>query len=399
MTHSREQKTPKLGEIAEFLSGGTPSRKTPEYFQGTIPWITGNDVVGFRTSKGRECITEEAIRNSATHLVPKGSVLFVTRTGVGKVSIAEADICISQDLTGVVPKDVVDAEYLARYLLSISGRLKDQQRGTTILGITREVVEGIEVPLPPLPIQKQIAAILEKADAAREKRRQANQLTGQFLQSAFLEMFGDPVTNPKGWEKKPLVELCENDGDLRCGPFGSQVKIKDYQAEGVPVWDIEDVKAEFKSRPRYYVSPKKAEELSNYYLQAGDILMTRRATIGISAVYPTSAGRGIMHSALLRIRVNQNKVDSIFLSNQLSKSKDVEDQISRFSSGAIFQSINVSKLKAVHVLIPPLVEQRKFAALVEKVEVLRVKQRESEQELENLFQSLMQRAFKGEFVS
>ena len=85
-------KRQKLGEIAEFLSGGTPSRKVPEYFQGSIPWITGNDVVGFRTSKSRECITEEAIQNSATHLVPKGSVLFVTRTGVGKVSIADTDI-------------------------------------------------------------------------------------------------------------------------------------------------------------------------------------------------------------------------------------------------------------------------------------------------------------------
>ena len=176
------------------------------------------------------------------------------------------------------------------------------------------------------------------------------------------------------------------------------MKKEHYQSEGVPVWDIEDVKSEFKNPPRFHISPGKAKDLSNYYLQPGDIVVTRRATIGISAVYPLSVGRGVMHSALLRIRVDQRKADPVFLSNQLSKSKDVEDQISRFSTGAIFKSINVSKLKSVQILLPPLSEQLRYNVLVKNVESLRAKQTESENELDNLFNSLMQRAFRGELV-
>lgn len=284
------------------------------------------------------------------------------------------------------------------YLIGNIYLLENGFRGAGLKHLSKEYLKKIILPLPSRSIQKKIAAILETANSTREKRRQANRFTEQFLQSAFLDMFGDPVTNPKGWNKIPLVDLCVNNGDLRCGPFGSQLKKEQYQSMGVPIWDIEDVKAEFKNRPRYYVSSEKANELSNYYLQSGDIVMTRRATIGISAVYPSSVGLGVMHSALLRIRVDQTKANPVFMSNQLSKSKDVETQISRFSSGAIFDSINVSKLKAVRILVPPLKEQLRYNALVDKVESLRTRQRESEKELEGLFRSLMQRAFRGELV-
>lgn len=294
---------------------------------------------------------------------------------------------------------VVYPKYLGRFLRCKSAVIRERCSGATIPHVNKSFLQSIEIPLPPLLIQKQIVDILEEADSAREKRRQANQLTDQFLQSAFLEMFGDPVTNPKGWSKLRLDEVCSQMGDLRCGPFGSQLKKADYKPAGIPVWDIEDVKAAFKNPPRFFVTSEKSVELSNYHLQVGDIVMTRRATIGICAVYPKRTTPGVMHSALLRVRVNKDIADPNFLSHELSVSKYVKDQISEFSSGAIFESINVSKLKSVKVLVPPITEQQKFTMAAEGIESLRTKQWESEKQLENLFQSLMQRAFRGELVS
>ncbi len=92
-----------LGKICHFVNGGTPSRKVPRYFEGDIPWITGADVGDFCVTQPREHITQEAVESSATHLLPKRTVLLVTRTGVGKVAIAPFDLCISQDLTGLLP--------------------------------------------------------------------------------------------------------------------------------------------------------------------------------------------------------------------------------------------------------------------------------------------------------
>jgi type I restriction enzyme S subunit len=107
------------------------------------------------------------------------------------------------------PTKEVDARYAYFYLdqVKLAGK-EGYQRNFKYL-------KQVSIPLPPLPVQKQIAAILEQADAAREKRRQANKLTEQFLQSAFLEMFGDPVTNPKGWEKKKFADLVEKVEKLR----------------------------------------------------------------------------------------------------------------------------------------------------------------------------------------
>ncbi|MBX2990233.1 MAG: restriction endonuclease subunit S [Bacteroidetes bacterium] len=379
----------KLGEVAEFLSGGTPSRKVPEYFQGSIPWITGNDVKGFRTRSGRELITEEAIQNSATHIVPKGAVLFVTRTGVGKVSIADADICISQDLTGVIPRDGLDSEYLARYLRSISESLKSQQRGTTILGITREAVEQIEVPLPPLPIQKQIAAILEKADAAREKRLQANQLTEQVLQSAFLEMFGDPVTNPKGWVTYKLGEL----GELERGRSKHRPRNAQHLLGGpYPLIQTGEIANSSGHITSYTQTYSEAGLHQSRMWPKGTLCITIAANIGKTAILTFDA---CFPDSIVGFTPN-GRVCTEYIQRWFSF---VQARLEENAPMVAQKNINLEILRKQTVPVPPMEHQHQFAALVEKVESLRAKQRESEKELEGLFQSLMQRAFKGELVA
>ena len=124
--------------------------------------------------------------------------------------------------------------------------------------------------------------------------------------------------------------------------------------------------------------------------------MTRKGTVGNCAVYPVCYPVGIMHSDLLRLRVSQEKCNSVFLAHQLHFSRDVERQIAIISGGAVMLGINVTKLKSLEVLVPPLPLQREFATQMLAVERLKVSQRASLAKLDALFASLQHRAFRGE---
>ena len=156
-----------LAEVtAKFIGGGTPSTSVPEYWDGTIPWITGADAEQKIATTSRKYVTERGIKESSTCIVPEGNILLVTRTGVGKVSIAGVDIAISQDLTGVVlDREVIDASYLYRQLKYLGRELQRLSQGTIIQGIKREEVEELPIPVPPLAEQRRIAAILDAHDA------------------------------------------------------------------------------------------------------------------------------------------------------------------------------------------------------------------------------------------
>lgn len=194
-------------------------------------------------------------------------------------------------------------------------------------------VREIPVPVPPLSEQRRIAAILDKADAIRRKRREALRRTDQFLRSAFLDMFGDPVSNRKGFPRVKLSDLAAEDG-IRCGPFGTQLCKSEYRSNGVPLWGITHVDAHFRLPTDEFLEAAKAGLLDQYSLEPGDIVMTRKGTIGNCAVYPSDFAPGVMHSDLQRIRVDTTRSLPICLTSQLTLSRDVERQIAQFSHGA-----------------------------------------------------------------
>jgi len=143
----------------KFISGGTPSTKIKDYWKGEIPWITGADIVDGEVKLGRKFVTQEAIENSASNTVPKGSILLVTRTGVGKIAQAPVDIAISQDLTGIVPKKKVEPRFLIAAIKTKMNILLAFQQGATIKGITRDVLKRLNMKLPPFSEQKRIVEI------------------------------------------------------------------------------------------------------------------------------------------------------------------------------------------------------------------------------------------------
>ena len=170
-----------INAICDVVGGGTPSTKKLDYWEGSIPWITSADIFGLKDIRPRKQINEGAVKASATNLVPTGSIIVVTRVGLGKVALAGESLCFSQDSQGLIfDSNQLHDLYLAYYLNEAVQRFKYEGRGTTINGVTKKQLRDLPVLLSPLPEQHRIVAEIEKqftrldASVAALKRAQAN---------------------------------------------------------------------------------------------------------------------------------------------------------------------------------------------------------------------------------
>ena len=292
--------------------------------------------------------------------------------------------------------DLYSTTFIGKFLQSQHQYLRGKTTGATIPHISRKALEDLEIPIISIPDQLHIANLLTKAENLISQRKESIRLLDEFLKSTFLEMFGYNTTNDRGWTKISLVHGCENKKDVKCGPFGTQLSKSEYQENGIPVWGIPQINSEFKVLPKEYLTEKKALELDEYSVIPYDIVMSRKGKVGKCSLVPKGFSKGIIHSDVLRIRTDNNKVHPVFLLFQLKYSKKIEIQIKRVTKGAIMAGINVGLLKHIIIDLPPLSLQTQFAQIVEKTEALKTQYQQSLQELESLYGSLTQRAFRGE---
>lgn len=264
-------------------------------------------------------------------------------------------------------------------------------KGGVQQNINTEGLSRIKIPLPPLPIQKQIAEILEKTDQAKQKRKEANKLTDEFLQSEFIEMFGDPVKNPKGFPIEPLEKVCVKITDgTHNSPRNDEngiykyITAKNIKKNGIDLRNITYI-SEIDHKAIY--SRCNAEFEDVLYIKDG-------VTTGIAQVNKLKEEFSML-SSLALFKLNKLVLNPYYLRDYLNNN-NVYQNIRNSMGGAAITRLTVDKLKRIKVVLPPLSLQQQFADIVNKTEALKEKQKQSEQELENLFQCLMQKAFNGE---
>lgn len=199
--------TASLGEICQFLGGGTPSRKIRQYWNGSIPWATVKDFRADRISHTEEFISQEGLDHSASKVVPSGTVLLVTRVGLGKVAMSGVDLAINQDIKAIFPSDDILPEFLFWSLKHLSPEIESKGIGATVKGVTLQGVKKLEIFLPRLDEQRQIVGILNRAAKIERLRAQAQERMRGFVPALFIRMFGDPVENPMGWDVTKLSTL------------------------------------------------------------------------------------------------------------------------------------------------------------------------------------------------
>ena len=218
-------------------------------------------------------------------------------------------------------------------------------------------------PLPKLSIaeQRRIADILDRADALKRKRQQALKLADDFLRATFLDMFGDLSRYPA----VVLKDLAVEDG-IKCGPFGTQLQKSEFRFEGVPLWGIKQLNKQFKKPTHEFVSHAKAKELSAYSIKSGDLVMTRKGDVGKCAIYPELLGDGVMHSDLVRLRLNKEFCDPYYLLFLLHHSSEFARSLDSISQGAVMAGVNVTKLKSLSIRNAPLERQLRFRKIVQE---------------------------------
>lgn len=381
-----------LEEICTFVNGGTPSRKNPDFFRGNIPWITGADVTDNYVVTAREYITEKAIEASSTHLISKGNILLVTRTGVGKVAIAGVDVCISQDFTGLIlDKSQVDSLYLLYYLKQKQEYFVSEQRGATIQGITRETVASLKVYLPSLPEQQRIAALLDRADRLRRTRRYAQQLSDSFLQAVFVKMFGDPRFNSRSRDMGIVEDA------VAFSQYGTSNK-SNSEKRGYPVLGMGNItyggQVDLNSLSYVELEQKEFQDLR---LERGDIIFNRTNStelVGKTAMWNLEMD-AVVASYLVKLRLKEDVIPEYFVSllNSLYFKRLFQERCKK----AVGQSnVSPTLLKEFPMPFPPFSLQQKFAHIVHQFDRLRAQQREAERQAEHLFQTLLHRAFRGQ---
>ncbi|MBU2869748.1 restriction endonuclease subunit S [Colwellia sp. E2M01] len=376
----------KLGELVTIKGGGTPSKKIEDYWNGSIPWASVKDLKENEISKTQDAITELGVSNSATNIIPAGTILTATRMALGKFAINTVDMAINQDLKALFINDEekVDRDFLIRFLESKAQYIDSEGKGATVKGITLDFLKSLEIPLPPLDEQKRIAAILDKADAIRRKRQQAINLADDFLRSVFLDMFGDPVTNPKGWQTTVLKVVA---------PAISTKNVSISNDEKIWLLNLDAVEAQTGKILKELSIPLNEVGSSTNHFDSSHVLYSKLRPYLNKVVIPNKPGMAT--SELITLKPDLKQLTREFLASYLRSDYFVNWAKTKVA-GAKMPRLSTAELWKHEIYLPPINLQLKFVALFTQVNELKKKNEISKHDTENGFNSLSQKAFAGE---
>lgn len=392
--HTLSKSVP-LGELGEIVSGSTPKTHVEEYWNGDIPWITPADLTdhsGIFFKGHLKKITKAGLDSCSTKILPSGSILFSSRAPIGHCAVTAFPLCTNQGFKSLVPDTrKIDPVYGFFALRFFTPEIVALGRGATFAEVNKEIIENFPIPLPPLEEQKRIAEIVRKCDRIRRIRRFSQQNSDTYLQSIFLEMFGDPSTNSAGWKVEPLSK------HLRFITSGGRSWAEYYASEGARFIRSFDVQMNNISNTDFaYVQPPNNAESQRTKVEPGDVLLTITGSrIGRVAPVPSTIGEAYIsqHVAILRLRPSMN---ALFVSYFLSNEKGGQEQIRKTQYGQTKPGLNFEQIRDFQIFVPPLPLQEKFAQVVKRFERIRTQQREAERQAEHLFQTVLHRAFRGE---
>ena len=381
----------KLGDACDVIAGGTPKRSEPSYWGGDIPWVKISDMLKGRISRTEESITRAGLQGSSAKLLPPGTLLVSIFATIGRTAVLECEAATNQAIVGVVPRHQgqFDDGFLRYSLRKKTQELQRQGRGVAQANINASVLKATELPVPPLAEQRQIAAILDAADALRARRSETIAQLDTLLQSTFLDMFGDPVTNPMGWDVMAFGSI----GHSKLGKMLDKGKeVGDcqfpYLANANVQWGRFDL-AELRTMDFSESDRKK------FNLEDGDLLICEGGEVGRTAIWRGAQDRIYFQKALHRVRLDPAvAVPEYVVQFMWFMAKN--GGFRNLTTSATIAHLTGVKLKRARFPRPPLELQLRYAAIVESVEKQKARQQVHLTELNTLFASLQSRAFRGD---
>ena len=391
-----------LGDICNVVGGGTPSKRNPAFYEGDIPWATVRDMREEVLSRTEFNISPEAVKSSATNVIPSGNVVIATRVGLGKVCLLSQATAINQDLRGIIPKsNNLDVRFLFRWLQSVSHIIQAEGTGATVKGVKLPFVKSLSMPLPPLPEQKRIVAILDEAFAgiatavANTEKNLANarELFKSYL-NAVVSLGGE------GWHRTKLgLEI-----DLQTGfAFKSKGYTKDV--DGIRLLRGDNIipgGIRWQDHKRW--ARGDAGAYRKYQLMAGDVVLAMDRTwikSGLKYAQLNDADLPcLLVQRVARLRAGP-RLNSDFL-RCLIGSASFTNYVLSIQTGLGVPHISGPQISEFEFFMPPVDEQAAIALTLDdlgsSVGRLEANYKTKHAALCELKQSLLQKAFSGELT-
>lgn len=380
----------KLGEIFSLQMGKTPDRHSPEFWsEGTESWISIADLSKCNKyiENTAEKITMAAIEESGIKPIPRNTVIMSFKLSIGKVAITPKEMYSNEAIMAFIDKGVFQIEPAYLYYLLMH---RDWDVGTNkaVMGKTlnKATLSQISINIHELSEQHEITKVLDAISSIIEARKQQLQKLDELVKARFVEMFGDPVTNPHGFEKVTLSDLAE----IKIGPFGSLLHKEDYIEGGHALVNPSHIiEGKVSVDENLTVSDDKFAELSAYHLQVGDVVMGRRGEMGRCAVVLDDGLLCGTGSLLIRTKgeVTADYIQKII--SFPSFKKTIEDM----AVGQTMPNLNVPIVSGFQIIKPPMEVQSAYYKFVEQLDKSKVAVQKALDEAQLLFDSLMQKYF------
>ena len=375
----------RLGDVATYVNGF--AFKPADWSNKGIPIIRIQNLTG--TS---DVVNYYDKKYSTKYEINNGDVLISWSASLGVYEWKKGKALLNQHIFKVVfDKLVLDKRFFVFVIAEKLREMSSLVHGSTMKHITKKYFDRIEIQLPPLESQKKIATALDSANALIEKRKEQIEKLDLLIKSQFIEMFGDPVTNPKGWSVNSLAQHLKVIG-------GYTFKSTGYTMTGIPVLRIGNINTGTLTL-NDLVYWTYTESLERYFIYPGDLVMSLTGTVGKDDY----ANVCVLPAFFDRYYLNQRNAKlNIFgyLSNMyllyLLRNKEIKKILTGISRGIRQANISNSDILSLNVPIPPLSLQNQFAEFVEKVEAQKALLQKSLADMEQNYQSLLQKCFKGE---
>lgn len=384
------------------VAAGQAAPKPDEFSESGIPFVRAGSIEDLLSGKSEaklELVPTETAKRRKLKLYPKGSILFA-KSGMSatkdRVYVLQNQAYVVSHLAILMPKDNVHAEYLRLALKQFPPSILIKDPAYPSIGL-REI-RDYKIPVPEeLDDQKRIAHLLGRVEGLIAWRKQHLKQLDDLLKSVFLEMFGDPISNPKKFPVRKLSEFYVNPKEgTKCGPFGSALKKDELVDVGIPVWNMDNIEPTGRMvlSFRMWITEEKYKKLASYAVIDGDIIISRAGTVGKMCVARMNGEPAIISTNLIRLRLG----DKLRPQHVVSLMTYCKGRVGRLKTGAdgAFTHMNTGILDKLEFPYPPVELQDHFATIVEKVEGLKSRYLESLTDLESLYGVLSQKAFRGE---